>query len=724
MSSLITLLAQHGNDVLRHQSKNLIALLDKNGKLLEVNSCITLLQQKLPACETMFDLLVRSSHVRFREMLEQTLNDHTIHHSKLNVTAGELDLPTSYECWVIPVPDERTIFYAEPIPTLDEQAAQEYLKLTNDLSATTRELYKARHTLAAQNADLQRAWEQAEDAARTKSEFLANTSHEVRTPLNAIIGLTTLLIDTPLTNEQREYVELLRSSSETLLTIINDILDFSKMESGKMKLEHQPFDLPQCIREALDFVAYQAKAKGIHLSCTIANQVPDILIGDVTRLRQVLVNLLSNAVKFTEHGGVSVSVTLTNQRHPQEEQHEEVGKNASFQSVSSDQPEEYLHIAVQDTGIGIAPDRVSHLFHAFTQADPSTTRKYGGTGLGLAISKRLTEMMGGVIWVKSIYGQGTTFHFTIVATPAPAHMHATIKRTPPQLKSSSTTIRHILRILVAEDNIVNQKVIVRLLERMGYRADLAANGEEVLHALKLFTYDVILMDVQMPDMDGLEATSLIRQTIPAHRQPKIVAMTAHALQGDREWLLEAGMDDYVSKPVNIEDLMSVLQHIQDELAVVYHTEHADSQTATQQTSPPTRSSSVCAPTSPNYPLDRTTLQHFLRSLGDDSLDVFYELVSTYIEESEMMLAGLHAALQQNDAQTLARIAHTFRPNNAQLGALTLASLCEHLECIAKSGNLEHAHAILTRADNEFQRIREAFEKATINGTTIEFAPLH
>jgi signal transduction histidine kinase len=382
------------------------------------------------------------------------------------------------------------------------------------------------------------AKESAEEAVRAKADFLANMSHEMRTPMNSVIGFASLLLDDSLTPDQKEFLEGIRSGGEALLALINDILDFTRIEKDKMELERQQLSLRHIIEEALDMVEVQAGQKGLKLGYCIDEDTPDTIIEDHGRLRQVLVNLLSNAVKFTDEGEVSVSVWS--------------------EAIRGEMRQ--ILFEVKDTGIGIPQDKMDRLFQPFDQLERSISHKRDGIGLGLAISRRLVELMEGEIWAESIPGQGSVFCFTIQAEAIPGKKLDLGKRVLDGAIQSPTKEKP-LRILVAEDNPSNQKVLLTMLRRLGYRPEAVADGREVLQALEIRPYDLIFMDVKMPEMDGLAATRMIRKLRPGNG-PKIVAITAYGLKGDRERCLEAGMDDYIAKPVKLNDVAKMVEKFQ------------------------------------------------------------------------------------------------------------------------------------------------------------------
>ncbi|MBI1907250.1 MAG: response regulator [Rhodocyclales bacterium] len=511
--------------------------------------------------------------------------------------------------------------------------------------------------------------EDAEAITRAKSQFLAKMSHEIRTPMNGVLGMTELLQRTELSAQQARFVGTVQRAGESLLAIIDDILDFSKIEAGKLALEHVDFDLRQTIGDVVALFAEGARHKGLSFACRMAADLPPHVRGDPVRLRQILTNLINNAIKFTERGEIVVEVSRTGA--------------------------ECLRLSVADTGIGIAPETAATLFQPFHQADNSTSRKFGGTGLGLAIVKQLAEMMGGTVELESTPGQGSTFSVTVRLAPAAADAAG------PPPRDLPTAVPVTAELLLAEDNAMNRELALEMLADTGYRVSLVGNGREALAALAGASFAAVLMDCHMPELDGFEATRLLRrqEAETGRRRTPVIALTANAMSEDRERCREAGMDDYLAKPYRRDALLAALA---------------------RWTQPGEAGAVAEAPVTPDAtgatPIDAGALQALRALQRPDRPSVLTRMIDLFDRDAPRLLGEMRDAARTGDTTALRDAAHLLKSNCATIGATALAAICREIEQNAKQrargADASGAIAImpLAAAEYELERVLAALAR--------------
>ncbi len=542
---------------------------------------------------------------------------------------------------------------------------------------TDRRLAEETALKAKQEADILREREQK--ANQAKSEFLANVSHDIRTPLNGVIGMTSLLLESGLSAEQRRLAQIVRSSGEILMVLINDILDLSKIEAFQLNLELLDFNLVDVTDEIIALMTIETDKKNLELTCRIDTTCPAFLRGDPGRLRQIIINLINNAVKFTHQGGVALRIQL-------DEEFEQAVR---------------LRFSITDTGIGIPKDKQNILFLPFTQADIGITRKYGGTGLGLAISKQLAEMMGGAIGFESVEGKGATFWFTAVFEKRSAEK---IHKAEPEISVSkrsslSPEMKRKVRILVAEDNVTNQLVATGMLNNLGYYSiQIVGNGMEAINAIKNISFDLVLMDCQMPELDGFEATRRIRELGKDVQGPDllIIAMTALAMRKDREEALEAGMNDYLSKPVSLQDLNKILEKWTPVII-----KNMDAKSVIDSVDKPESAIDIQESVLPVF----EKKAFFDRLMGDKKMA--WKIAVAFISDMPVQIEKLAASIAEQNIREACRLAHKIKGASVNLGGEALSNIAFRME---KADNIEILRKLLPDLEEQFTALKKAIEK--------------
>jgi signal transduction histidine kinase/DNA-binding NarL/FixJ family response regulator/HPt (histidine-containing phosphotransfer) domain-containing protein len=540
----------------------------------------------------------------------------------------------------------------------------------------------------------------ADAANEAKSRFLANMSHELRTPMNAILGMIDVALPKATEPAVHDCLHTAKESADLLLTLLNDLLDSAKIESGKLELESAPFSLVRMLDQIASVLSMRASEKGLAFYCRLPKHAPAAVLGDRIRLQQVLLNLAGNAIKFTDRGSVEIDVRVVDEPSPLEPEASrrpaapDVRNSASDPSPSA--PLVTLEFTVRDTGIGIEPSVLEQLFHPFTQADASMTRRFGGTGLGLSISRNLVEMMGGQIVVESQIGKGSTFSFAI---RLPVTDELPVDAQPREIAPKAATS---LQILLVEDNPANQKLATYILQDRGHRVEIAEDGRQAIDLADKNRYDVILMDVQLPGMNGLETTAAIRKRATGSRQTPVIAMTAHVMEGDRDRCLAAGMDGYLSKPIRAQEMVSLVENLAaPPTSATQHTattldHHASIVAERPIAVPPPAADSIIAP----FNLDEALKRCFDGQMFGDMVEFFFT-------ESATLMDQMRSALNEDNGGDIARAAHRLRGTIVYLGAPHAMKAAECVEQTGESGDLIAAATAIEQLDSQVEILKQA-----------------